>query len=132
MIPQISGIEVGNLTFVRYPSNTYRLLDPQIVGNVDGIEAIKQAVFHILSTERYAYDIYSRNYGVELEKYIGRSFEYCETTIQNTLRDALYQDDRIQTVIVTNTERVDKSSLLVEFTVVSDNGTFGMEVTVNV
>ena len=132
MIPQIVNAITEQIEVVPFPSYTYRLTEEQIVGSVDGLDAIEQVVFHILSTERYAYDIYDENYGVELEKYIGRSFEYLETTIQETLRDALLQDDRIIDVKVTSVERTNTDSALVSLTVTSDNGTFNTEVRVNV
>jgi len=131
MIPQISGAIIEQIEFIPFPSFTYRLDDDQIVGNTDGIEAVQQAVYHILSTERYAYAIYDDNYGVELEKYIGRSFGYLEASIQNTLRDALLQDDRITDVTVTNIEKIKTDSALVEFTVICNRGTFGAEVNVS-
>jgi len=131
MIPQISGTIIEQIEFIPFPSFTYRLDDDQIVGNADGIEAVQQAVYHILSTERYAYAIYDDNYGVELEKYIGRSFGYLEASIQNTLRDALLQDDRITDVTVTNIEKIKTDSALVEFTVICNRGTFGAEVNVS-
>ena len=132
MIPMITGGITEQIETVPFPSYTYRLSETQIVGSVDGLDAIQQAVYHILSTERYSYDIYDENYGVELGKYIGRSFEYLKTTIQNTLRDALLQDDRIIDVVVTSVERTNTDSALVLFTVTSDNGTFGAEVNINV
>lgn len=133
MIPQISGaIGVEQIEVVPFPSNTYRLTDTQLIGSIDGINAVEQAVYHILSTERYAYAIYDDNYGVELEKYIGRSFGYLETTIQNTLRDALLQDDRILAVSVTSVTKQAIDSALVQFNVISDRGTFGAEVNINV
>ena len=132
MIPQIdSAIGIEQIKVVPFPSYTYRLADTQIVGSTDGLEAIKQAVFHILSTERYAYQIYDENYGVEFEKYKGRSFEYLKTTIQSTVRDALLQDGRIIGVNVTNIKQLGADSALVEISVVSDRGTFNMEVPVN-
>jgi len=133
LIPQISGaIGVEQIEVVPFPSNTYRLTDTQLIGSIDGINAVEQAVYHILSTERYAYAIYDDNYGVELEKYIGRSFGYLETTIQNTLRDALLQDDRILAVSVTSVTKQAIDSALVQFNVISDRGTFGAEVNINV
>jgi len=131
MIPQISGAIIEQIEIIPFPSFTYRLADGQIIGNTDGIEAVQQAVYHILSTERYAYAIYDDNYGVELEKYIGRSFGYLEASIQNTLRDALLQDDRIIDVTVTNIEKIKTDSALVEFTVTCSRGTFGAEVNVS-
>lgn len=104
----------------------------RIAGFVDDIEAIKQAVYHILSIERYAYAIYDDNYGVELEQYIGQDFEYLSATIQETLNEALTQDDRIFGVEVTNIEKTDDNSALVEFNVLTRNDEIEMEVIVNV
>lgn len=133
MIPQISGaMPIEQIRTVAYPSHTYRFTENEIVGNVDGIEAIQQAVYHILSTERYAYAIYDDNYGVELEKYIGKSFGYLEATIETALRDALLQDDRITSVTVTKVEKTGADSALAEFTVTCNRGTFAAEVQVNV
>ena len=104
----------------------------RIAGFVDDIEAIKQAVYHILSIERYAYAIYDDNYGVELEQYIGQDFEYLSATIQETLNEALTQDDRIFGVEVTNVEKTDNNSALVEFNVLTRNDEIEMEVIVDV
>lgn len=102
MIPQIENSLKEDLTIISYPSKTYKLKNNQITGKVDDIEAIKQAIEHILSIERYAYLIYDDNYGIELQKYIGESKEYLEATIEDTLREALTQDDRILDVKVTD------------------------------
>lgn len=102
MIPQIENSLNRDLEIISYPTKTYKLRENQITGKVDDIEAIKQAVEHILKIERYAYLIYDDNYGVELQKYIGESKEYLEATIEDTLKEALTQDDRILDVRVTN------------------------------
>ena len=132
MIPQIGAeADITQIRIVPYPTFTYRHTDNQIVGNIDELEAIQQAVYHILSTERYAYAIYDNNNGVELEKYRKRGFEYLDATIQSTLQDALFQDDRITAVIVTSIEKTGADSALVKFTVVCSKGTFESEVVVN-
>lgn len=103
MIPQIeNSINNEVIELVTYPNKTYKYTEEQIVGKVTDIEAIKQAIYHILSVERYAYLIYDDNYGVELEQYIGQDLEFLEATIEDTLREALTQDDRITDVKVTN------------------------------
>lgn len=131
MIPQVSGPTLDQITVTQFPSFTYLISDEQIVGNVDGIESIQQAIWHVWNTERYSLAIYSPNYGIELKKYKGRTFEFFRDTIQKTLRDALLQDDRIIGVNVTNVTKTSRDSALVEFTVTSDRGTFGMEVEAN-
>ena len=132
MIPQIIGAVSGRVRLRPYPSFTYAADHDQIVGNTDGIPAVRQAVRHILGTERYAYAIYDRNYGVELEQYIGRGFPFLQATIADTLSDALTQDDRITAVSVTCVEKTGADSALVEFDVRCTHGTFSTEVNINV
>lgn len=119
MIPQIENSIINEtIDIISYPNKTYRCSETHIVGKVDDLEAVKQSIGHILSIERYAYIIYDDNYGVELEKYIGQSYEFLESTIEDTLREALLQDDRIVDVKVTkiykSTEKhpmIDKTKL---------------------
>jgi len=82
------------------PSKTYKLdLErKQIVGYVDGKEAIKQFIYKILSTERYQYLIYSWNYGAELDKLFGQPIPYVYSEIKRLITEALTQDDRILSV----------------------------------
>ena len=103
MIPQIdNALDTDLIEIISYPNLTYKCNDYQIAGKVDDLEAIEQAIQHILSIERYAYLIYDDNYGVELEKYIGQDISFLEATIEDTLKEALTQDDRIVDVQVTN------------------------------
>ena len=103
MIPQIDNSMVNEvIEIISYPNLTYKCTQTQIAGKVDNLKAIEQAIEHILSTERYSYLIYDDNYGVELNKYIGQSREFVEATIEDTLREALTQDDRIEDVSVTD------------------------------
>ena len=84
MIPKNAEIALDEIKFESYPSLTYAL-DPdtnQIHGKVNGLEAVRQAVYLILCTERYQYLIYSWNYGVLPE-------------IERCIKEALLQDDRI-------------------------------------
>lgn len=89
------------------PSKTYKYTTEHINGNVDNVEAVKQTAMHILNTERYANVIYPDWYGMEFEKYVGRSFEYLQATLENDLKDALTQDDRIYNVSLENLEKID-------------------------
>ena len=123
MIPQIDIPNIEeNIEIVKYPSRTYADKTKAIRGYIDNIEAIKQTVHHIIYTERYAYPIYPDNYGMELNKYIGRPFEYLQATIEKDLRDALTQDDRIDNIVVTNITKQDLDTAIVEFDVYSVEG----------
>src|SRR5690606_29056146 len=82
------------------PSLTYGIdfEKGRIIGMIDGLEAVKQAVFLILRTERYRYLIYSTDYGSELEGLIGRDSLFVQSELKRRIREALMQDDRIEDV----------------------------------
>lgn len=104
----------------------------RIINYKDKIDAVKQAAYKILMTERYAYPIYDKNYGVELEQYIGKGFDYLEATIEKTLNEALTHDLRIYNAVVTNIEKIDNDKAHIYFTIYSVYGDLQMEVSVNV
>ena len=132
MIPQIDNTIRPDVKTITIPSRTYKLTEERITGYVDGLQAVKQAVYHILNVERYSCLIYDNNYGVELEQYQGKDFEFIEATIEDTLKEALTQDNRITNVIVNNIEKVGIDEVHVEFDVISTEGAITMEVNLNV
>ena len=69
-----------------------------IAGFVDGIDAMKQAIYLILNTERYAYIVYSWNYGVELADLIGKPIPFVMSEAKRRITEALMQDTRIKGV----------------------------------
>jgi phage baseplate assembly protein W len=96
MIPE----QNANLTILEeqiQPSRTYHLdLDrKRVTSMIDGRDAIIQAVKKILYTERYAYVIYSSQYGVELDRLIGQEYDFIVSDIKRTLAEALLVDNRI-------------------------------------
>lgn len=110
------------------PSRTYAL-DAEnncIRGKVDRLDAVKQAVYLILATERYAWQIYSWNYGVELVDHIGQPKEYALSEIQRCITEALTQDDRITAVDSFEFE-IGKKSVHVSFVVRSVFGSLEVE-----
>ena len=72
--------------------------DGQIHGFCDGIAAMKRAIFKMLNTERYAYVIYSWNYGIELADLIGKPIPFIYAETQRRITEALLNDDRIKSV----------------------------------
>ena len=121
------NIETGGIQEYRQPDLTYRMGESAIVGKItDKIESVKQSILHILSTERYSNPIYDDDYGVELEKYIGQDKGMVIADIENTLNEALTQDDRITKIKVNSiTDGVESNSLVVEFTVYTIYGEIG-------
>lgn len=99
MIPKTS-LTVNDIRTVTIPTNTYRIIidKDRVSGETDGLEAMKQAVYLILSTERYAYPVYSWNYGVELKDLFGQPTTYVEAVLEYRIRDALMADERITDV----------------------------------
>lgn len=106
------------------PSLTYAMnLDRNIfVGKIDDVEAIKQAVLKIINTERYEYEIYSWDYGIELQDLYGESIPYVMSEIKQRITDALTADDRIDSVDDFTVERVGKHVLHITFTVITIQG----------
>lgn len=99
MIPAVET-DLLTLEVETQPSLTYALdiNAGRIRGRVDELEALKQAVYLILNTERFAYLIYSWDYGVELKELIGQPKEYALPEIKRCITEALLQDDRITAV----------------------------------
>lgn len=101
MIPQIEndGL-ILDFEEVIEPSKNYQLLydKNRCVGFVDELEAMKQAIFLMLSVERYDHIIYTWNFGVEFKDLFGKPVTYVASEAKRRIRDALLQDDRINEV----------------------------------
>ena len=79
------------------PSLGWRIdfLKKRIIGNIDETESVRQAVYMILSTERYTKPIYTWNYGIETYDLYQSNKSYIIPQLQSRIMDALCQDDRI-------------------------------------
>lgn len=78
-----------------FESRTYQLSDTRIEGFVDELEALKQAIYKVLSTEKYEYPIYSFDYGIAWKELIGEEAAYVRAEMKRMIEEALQQDDRI-------------------------------------
>lgn len=126
MLPVQNTEFTGEFTYREESSRVHRMIpeEKRVIGTCDGLEAVKQAVFKILHTERYKYPIYSRNYGVELEHVFGRPVSYAVSEIERVIREALLQDDRITEVKDFSFEFPRKDTVSAQFTVVSVFGSY--------
>jgi hypothetical protein len=98
MIPQNSiDVELSPEGTIE-TSRTYKLFSDKIQGYVDGLEALKQAIYKVLNTERYEYPIYSFNYGIELENLLGKDPVYVQIELKRRIRECLLRDGRITEV----------------------------------
>ena len=124
MLP--AGLDIKNLEVVKQPSLQHKmnLNDSFIAGKCDGKEGLKQAVYKILSTERYENVIYSRNYGVELKDLFGQPVKTVIALIESRIKEALLQDDRITDVDGFIFDTSQKHKVSVTFTVHSELGDF--------
>lgn len=124
MIPINGDLSDKNakIEIIKYPSYTYKIKyeKSDIEQYVDNIEAVKQAIYKILMTDRYTYEIYNWNYGIELNNLLGKPKEYVYSEIERRIIDALSVDDRITKVydfIFSEPEKDKKTTVFVKFTV---------------
>lgn len=120
MIPKIDNISIGEeIQIVEEPTFTYGIdfENNRIVKNIDGLEAMEQAIYLILNTERYRYLIYDWNYGVELSDLFGKDKVYIYSELKRRIKEALMTDNRITDVTNFEFENPDRDTIHVKFTV---------------
>lgn len=98
MLPDTGNILKTGFEVKQQPSKAYRLDGDHIRGYVEGLDAVRQAAYCILNTERYEHIIYRWNYGVELKDLCGQPIGLVKSKIKKRIKEALTQDDRIQGV----------------------------------
>lgn len=118
MIPSTSGFLEQDFEIEEQPSKTFMIHkeDGIINGYCDELEAMKQAIYKILNTERYQYIIYSWDYGIETVDLFGEPVTYVCPELKRRIIEALTQDSRIQSVDAFSFE-VDKGKVHATFTV---------------
>lgn len=91
---------------------------------VEGLEAIKVWIWNCLHSERYRYAIYSWQYGVEYEQYIGETItdEYLMSDCQTETEEALLVNPYI-TAITDFEAHLEGTKLCISFTVETTLGT---------
>ena len=124
-----AGLEELDEDGEQSPSYTYAMNDStsKIVGKCDDIEAVKQAIFKILNTERYDSPIYSWDYGVELKELFGKPRHYCCAEIERQFTEALLVDDRITDVHNFMFSFPKRGVIAVSFNVTTTYGEIDME-----
>jgi phage baseplate assembly protein W len=96
---------------------------------INGIEAIRQFVYLALRTPRYAYAIYSDEYGSEIEELLSDSevtTEFKKMELPRLIEEALIYDDRISEVNNFEIKHI-ADQFHIKFTVVSNVGVLEME-----
>lgn len=118
MIPSTTAFLEQNFEITEQPTHTYKMnLESNLIrGYTDGQEAMKQAIYKILNTERYQYVMYSWNYGIELLDLYGEPVSYVCPELERRITEALTWDDRIQSVDNFEFNISKKGEILVTFT----------------
>lgn len=123
----VGGAVVEVQTAEKWPSKTYvmNIDGERITGTMtDDIEAVKQAIYKILNTERYQYPIYSWNYGVELADLFGKPIAYVLPEIPRRIKEALVADDRIIDTTAFELSHDKRGNVLAKFKVITIFGNF--------
>ena len=118
----------------QFANKTYKINfeEKRIIGEIDDLEAVKQAVYKILHTERFNSLLYSWDYGVEFENLIGKDYDFILGDLQRRIEEAVLQDDRIERIENVTVNKKQNDSIDVSFVVVSKYGNITMGVNVNV
>lgn len=138
LLPDTATDESGGISVAMtptQPNKTYKMMidTDRIQGTItDDLEAVKQAIYKIINTERYKFLIYSWNYGIELEDLFGKPIPYVLPEIPRRIKEALTQDDRIKDVLGFDLTYNRKGDVLAKFTVVTIYGNLEIEKVVNV
>lgn len=90
----------ASLEYAELPTTTF-IIDwssRQIAGIGTGLDAMRQAVEIVLANERFRWQIYDSNFGVELEGLIGDDLDYIKAEIPRRIEEAFSVDSRILSV----------------------------------
>lgn len=98
MIPSTAGFLNQDFELEEQPTHTYKMniKNNLIRGYTDELEAMKQAIYKILLTERFQYIMYSGNYGIELADLYGQPISYVCPELERRISEALLWDNRIK------------------------------------
>lgn len=123
MLPLQLGISIRDTEIQEYADRTYRIdIDEnRITGQCDDLDAVRQAVYLILRTEKGVYPIYSDSYGLQTEDLFGKAADYAMSVLPERIKRALLQDGRIHSVDNFAFHR-SKHTLLCSFNVSSSEG----------
>lgn len=115
-------------------SDSYRMQigNERIKGTVSEREAVAQACYKAINTERYRYVIYSWNYGIELKDLFGKPVPYVFAVLPDRIKDCLMQDDRVESVDSFQLSHDSKGNVLCKFIVHSIFGDIDMEKVVGI
>lgn len=115
------------------PSKTYKMnvSEGSVRGYTDELEAMRQAVYKILMTERFRHIMYSGNYGIETVDLYGQEVSYVCPELERRIAEALTRDERIDSVDNFSFDTSEKGVVRAFFTVHTVFGDIDTEREVN-
>ena len=134
MIPSYYMDLAPDFEITNYPTRTYKIKfdGTPSAGMLEGAEAMKQAVYLILNAERFRFEMFSWDYGVELSRLFEEQNDALVLLkVQEAIRSALMQDDRIDDVSGFSFNRPGKQMLHVSFNVFTTEGEIYGEIKFN-
>lgn len=133
MIPSTTGFLRQDFEIVEQPTKTYGidLKENRVRGYIDEQEAMEQAVFKALQTERCQYTVYSWNYGIETLDLYGEPVSWICPELERRVSEALLGDPRIKGVDHFEFNLSKKGVIHVTFTVHTVFGEITAEKAVN-
>lgn len=121
MIPELEELNIGEeLEEIEYPSRTFSVdfENKKINGIIDDFESAKQALYFILKTAQYEYEIFDENYGLYTKDLIGKPINYAYSELKRRIPEAVLRDNRFSYVNNFSFEKGQKrDSILLHFTV---------------
>ena len=96
----------------------------QLTGRkVKGKEALKVWIWLCLQTQRFKWPIYTWDYGIDIEQYVGQAVteEFVELDLEGEIREALTINPHISDVVDFKAS-IQGSKITVRFTAVTDQG----------
>lgn len=106
------------------------MMENIVGGKINELEALKQSIYLMLTTEADQYIIYPYTYGIKTVDLIGKPYYYIMAVFPERVKETLLSDDRITDV--SNFEfKIDGNKLNVKFIIHTIYGEFEEETVVN-
>ena len=128
-LPDSADINIS-LEYVDKSTNTF-IIDwqtKQIGGMDDGLSAMRQAAEIIMQNERFAWQIYSSNFGSELRELVGEEYDYVISELPRRIEEAFSTDKRFLSVENFVFSDPQKDFIVCSFDIVTVFGRFSQEV----
>lgn len=118
-----------------YPTETFKINfeTNQIEGKCNSLEAMKQAFYLQLNTQRYANKAFSNNFGMEWQDLIGNTEDFIVSEIVKRLKDMILGDKRYTDVSLDSDSpfEINGDLIIINIIVTTIYGEFTAEIGVN-